>query len=159
MIVGPAIPTPSTLRIGGALASAISCWRISSSMNVRPPPPYSLGHVRPMKPASKSVCCQRRRNSYCSARGISELPVDFHSRGMFVLSQARTVAPKASCSGVSERSISPPEGGRAERLNGGSFSDPSLVKSRLILRPCDLHLAAATHLSDQYAGPLRRLAR
>src|SRR5947209_8248362 len=54
---------------------------------------------------------------------------------MFVLSQERTVALKASWSGVSERSISPPEGGRAERLNRGSFSDPSSVKSRLILRP------------------------
>src|SRR5881409_1686100 len=129
------MPTQSTFRIGGAFASAISCWRINSSMNVSPRPPYFLGQVRPIKPASKSACCQRRRSSYCSARGISELPMGFHSRGMFVLSQARTVAPKASCSGVSERSISPPEGGRAERLNSGSFSDPSRVKSRLILRP------------------------
>src|SRR3989441_12932430 len=54
---------------------------------------------------------------------------------MFVLSQERTVALKASWSGVSERSISPPEGGPAEQLNGGSFSNPSPVKSRLILRP------------------------
>src|SRR5437773_7332735 len=44
---------------------------------------------------------------------------------MFVLSQERTVALKASWSGVSERSISPPEGGRAERLNRGSFSGHS----------------------------------
>src|SRR5437870_6608187 len=54
---------------------------------------------------------------------------------MFVLSQERTVALNASWSGVSERSISPPEGGPDEQLNGGSFSNPSSVKSRLILRP------------------------
>src|SRR5438445_12475212 len=54
---------------------------------------------------------------------------------MLVLSQERTVALKASWSGVSERSISPPERGPAERLNGGSFSNPSRGKSRLILRP------------------------
>src|SRR5437879_6349318 len=78
-----------------------------------------------MEPEPNSVRCQRRRNSYCPARGISELPVGFHSRGMFVLSQERTVALKASWSGVSERSISPPEGGRAERLNRGSFSGHS----------------------------------
>src|SRR2546427_293173 len=143
------MPTPSTFRIGGAFASAISCCRISSSMNVRPRPPYSLGQVRPMKPASKSVRCQRRRNSYCSIRGISELPIDFHSCGMLVLSQARTVAPKASCSGVSERSISPPEGGRGERLNSGSFSDPSRMKSRLILRPqCFLSRCRASPLGS-----------
>src|SRR5882672_12087824 len=160
MIVGPPIPTPSTLRIGGAFASAISCWRISSSMKARPAPPYSLGQVRPMKPASKSVRCQRRRNSYCSARGSSELPVGFHSRGMFVLSQERTVALNASCSGVSERSISPPEGGRAERLNRGSFSNHSRSEVKAYTpSQSDLDLAAATHLSDQYARPLRWTAR
>ena len=42
-MVGPAMPTPRMLRIGGALASAISSCRISSSMNVRPAPPVLLG--------------------------------------------------------------------------------------------------------------------
>src|SRR5439155_3469089 len=103
--------TPSTFRIGGAFASAISSWRISSSMNVRPRPPYSLGHVRPMNPASKSERCHVRRSSYASTRGISELPTCFHSRGMLSLSQARTVWRNACCSGVSEKSIAPPEVG------------------------------------------------
>src|SRR5215510_15300836 len=104
--------------------------------------------------------CQRRRKSYCPARGISELPVGFHSRGIFVLSQERTLALKASWSGVSERSISPPEDGRPEQLNGGSFSGHSgrEVKAYTPVHG-DLDLSAATHLSDQYARPLRRPAR
>jgi hypothetical protein len=36
MIVGPAMPTPSTLSIGGAFCTAISWWRIISSMKVSP---------------------------------------------------------------------------------------------------------------------------
>ena len=86
-------------------------------MNVRPRPPYSFGHVSPMKPASKRLFCHRFRRSYASTRGISELPTCFHSRGMFPLSQARSVWRKVSWSGVSEKSMAPPGDGcrRTER--------------------------------------------
>src|SRR5437773_1916463 len=61
-ILGVGMAGPRMFRICGALANAISSWRISSSMKVRPRPPYSLGHVSPTNPASKSVRCQSRRN-------------------------------------------------------------------------------------------------
>src|SRR5262245_17436115 len=75
---------------------------------------------------------------------------------MFVLSQERTRALKASWSGVSERSISPPEGGRPERLNRGSFSGHSrrAVKAYPPVHS-DLDLAVGPPLSDHYARPLR----
>ncbi|PYM17746.1 MAG: hypothetical protein DMD78_29280 [Candidatus Rokuibacteriota bacterium] len=63
MMVGPAMPTPSTLSIGGAFWSAISSCRIVSSTNVRPWPPYSLGQVAPMRPPSCIFFCHLRRNS------------------------------------------------------------------------------------------------
>src|SRR6267143_1510491 len=159
MIVGPAMPTPRTLRIGGAFASAISSWRISSSMNVRPRPPYSFGHVSPMKPASKSLRCHVFKSSYASTRGISELPTCFHSRGMFALSQARRVWRKVSCSGDSEKSISPPGGGVLRS------DEPWFILGILLGRSQDdiLHLrdrdhARASARARRDARPLRRPA-
>src|SRR5207245_1980888 len=63
MIVGPAMPTPRMLSMGGALASAISSWSKISSTKVSPWPPYSLGHVNPMSPAPCTVCCSLRAGS------------------------------------------------------------------------------------------------
>src|SRR5260221_6834036 len=53
---------------------------------IRRPPrstlfPYTTLFRSPMKPASNSERCQVRRSSYCSFRGISELPIGFQSRG------------------------------------------------------------------------------
>src|SRR5215467_11263570 len=121
MMVGPAMPMARMLSTGGALARAISSWRIISSLKVRPRPPYSLGQVNPMKPASYILRCQTRRNSYTSGRGTSE-PTrirSVQSAGRFRESHVRTSSRKDVCSGVNAKSMHPPSR-RAVGLDRGT---------------------------------------
>ncbi len=52
MIVGPTMEMPSGLMGAGAFTRAISSAAIAWRMGPAPWPPYSRGHMMPMRPAS-----------------------------------------------------------------------------------------------------------
>ena len=57
MMVGPTMPRPRTLAIGGAPARAISCQKITCCIRLAPRPPYARGQEMPAQPPSYSVFC------------------------------------------------------------------------------------------------------
>src|SRR5205807_7752503 len=81
----------------------ISCW-----VMVPPRPPYSLGHPRPIEPASPSFFSHSRWTSQpVSSAGPPPPPSAAYSPTRLSFSQERTSSRKASSSALQRKSIGP----------------------------------------------------
>src|SRR5260370_10600809 len=104
MMTGPPMPSPITLMGPGARASIISWPKMTCSISVAPRPPYSLGQLSPMYPASYSARCHPTRRSSHVAEVASSLSLSAQA-GRFARSQARTSSRKARSAGVRSKSM------------------------------------------------------
>ena len=155
------------LSTGGALASAISSWRIISSMKVSPRPPYSLGHVRPDEARLVHLAAATRGGSRRPRAAARRTPSRIRlaqSCGQVLGEPGRGLRPGTTvCSGVSVKSIHPPSRWVASRLDGvterrfiamirAALEKVSRAQQRVFLRTLRYTAAAMTPARDLAAA-------
>src|SRR6202050_5103253 len=107
MMVGPIRPRPKVLAIGGALARAISCQKMTCCIRFAPRPPYCLGQETPAHPPSNNLRCHVRRYSKRDSSDSSRRSAQ--SVGTLAVSQERNSSRNCVSSDVTVSCIPPPE--------------------------------------------------
>src|SRR5580704_23302 len=108
MMVGPIRPSPSVLAIGGALARAISCQKMTCCIRFAPRPPYCLGQETPAHPPANNLRCHVLRYSKRDSSDSSRLSAQ--SVGTLAVSQERNSSRNCISSDVKFRSTPTPYG-------------------------------------------------